>query len=434
MKVKLLMYFTAIFVTALLCGCGEKSYKKTSNSKLVDFLNAGNPNEVISRVHPETTSTNEKYWLASAYAMRGRVDVMNLYPMLEMYLFNRSAWNWDELDDVKDPYRKFLDRASRSDERSIQEREEAFKEFEPRLRSRFRMEADTPTCEEAQSEYSTSGSFILDRQRYSEILAEYQAALDKAINHPETVDTSSIYFPEYVYIGNSAANRAESNCRFHLSEVFNNRIKFYMARYRFISGRTRPINPQDPTTAEINWENIAMEILWHTYEAVPFLQRIPVVTIENQFDVSQAIRLMLDLKDNTFYRPRALKSILYWASVSILSIYRAGFNFEQASSMKAMYCSYDMGKTLEYYSVIRERLRTLKAVFIEYQKDQLNSPRSMTERERNQQREENEKIENYLEQVGRGLQNSPETLSVFEEAAIVEGFKEKQLENCIISD
>ena len=62
-----------------LLGCSQKSFEKSTQSEVVDALNAGDSKAVIKRIDPATASDDEKFYLASAHAMEAPLQRAHMH-------------------------------------------------------------------------------------------------------------------------------------------------------------------------------------------------------------------------------------------------------------------------------------------------------------------------------------------------------------------
>jgi hypothetical protein len=394
----------AIFVTLL--GCSQKSFEKSTQSEVVDDLNAGNPKAVIQRIDPATASDDEKFYLASAHAMEGKLDVLSVYPLLNMYLFNKAATDWDDLSDVKDPYRKFLNTMDRSAGNTRERRLEIWKQNDDVIRRRFSMDEQIPQCPELYS-----GNF--NQAFMDTLLAHYREELRLMEADPARFETTGIV---HTSTWSSTNEEEVRECQDAIYEYFEDHAEYHYQRWVFIEGRVR--DGDVASGEEPNWQALIMELLWRTYEAVPFLQRIPALSVAEQENVTKALGLMMELRTNRRYRPRVMKSVLYWSTLSILSVYKSGFDLDRVSSMQEMYCGFSMSKPLEHYQVLRQRLKLLHTLYLEAKDD----PSS-----------EAQELGRYVEKLNDAMATLPEELTPEEKASYQERFRETQVNNCVLN-
>lgn len=438
---KLISLVLASLLLGSLLGCSKKSFNKSSNSKLVDALNSNNPDYVIARIAPDKASHDERYWLASAYALRAKVDVINLYSMLEMFLFNRSAWDWDDLDEVRDPYRTFLTSVNvnqTQEDANSDRRRTVLARSDNYLRRRFKMDVPLPSCEGV-----SPASYASISSTYAAIVAQAEYSPGDYFNEePET------YFPEPIFDSSRASTLDPQNdawkewkCKLSLRERYIDMFRYHRVRYRYdlYDSNNETSESEDDGLFSLtteSWQNIAMEILWKTYESIPFLQRVPIITQQGQADVTQASDLMLELIQVPAYRQRALKSLLYWNSVSILSLYRTGFDFENSTSVKQMYCHFDPRPVVNSYSILLSRVKTLRRLYDYYKQDRETEERTrrFTATELERRHKDDASLAKNIARLDRSLQNAPAELDPEVRDTELEKFMNKQVDNCIIQD
>jgi hypothetical protein len=401
----MIKFWSLVFFVTLL-GCSQKSFEKSSQSEVVDDLNAGNAKAVIQRIDPAAASDDEKFYLASAHAMEGKLDVLSVYPLLNMYLFNKAATDWGDLSDVKDPYRKFLTTMDRSAGNTRERRLEIWKQNDDVIRRRFRMDEQVPDCPELYDEYFNQG-------HVDELVAKYREQVKLLESDPANYDVMGL---DFLSLRLERYPQGISDFEIKLFDYFQAHAEYHYQRWAFLEGRVREgaeVNGEEP-----NWQALIMELLWRTYEAVPFLQRIPALSMAEQESVTKALDLMMELRANRRYRPRVMKSVLYWSTLSILSVYKSGFDLERVSSMQEMYCGFSMSQPLEHYQVLRQRLKLLHTLYLEAN----NDPSS-----------EAQELGRYVEKLNEALATLPEELTDEEKKSYQERFRETQVNNCVLN-
>jgi len=404
---------------SVLVGCQQKKYEKSPSAEVVDQLNARDYDAVIARIDPATTDTQQKFYLASAYAGRGMLDVFVLFPLLEMYLFNRPAMEWDDLSEVKDPYRRFLRRLNRRGAGDRQSRQELENEYVQRLRLRHKMDEEFPACPGVPAE-----RIEVFRNEELRIVLIWE----QAIRSDENIAYIYPIYPEgewRQYENGVWRNRsqAETDCSFAYWERLNNRYQYYYALADAGVGRVDQEQDQaapggDSAPVQISAaraQNLVMEGLWHTYEAIPFLERLPVVPLAAHDDLTRAINLMMEVRQDPRLRERAEQSVVAWSLVSILSIYRTGFDITRSDTMKEMFCGFSLARVIDFYPVIRTRFRTLLDLY------EVSEESSRT---RNQ-------LNGYFTQADQFLSESPEHLAEDVRAYQLDQFRDYQLRHCI---
>ena len=410
---------TAVIMVTVLAGCQQKKYEKSSASEVVDQLNARNYDAVIASIDPNTTDPQQKFYLASAYAGRGMLDVFVLFPLLEMYLFNRPAMEWDDLSEVKDPYRRFLRRLNRRGAGERQSRQEMEDEYVQRLSIRYGMLDEYPECADVSDE-------ILNTLRASEStnidIWEHSLRSGHNIGYPQ-----SFYSYEDWHRTEDGGWRnltqAENACIAVYWERLYKRFEYFRALDS--AGIGRIIQQQEQATPEGETspvelsagrtQNLVMEGLWHTYEAIPFMERLPLVPVAAHDDLTRAINIMMEVREHPAHRERAEQSVVAWSLVSILSIYRTGFDLSRTDTMKEMFCGFSLPAVIDFYPVIRTRFRTLLRLY------EVSEQSSRTRQQLN----------GYFTQANEFLVDSPEVLSDADRNRLADEFREFQLRHCI---
>lgn len=400
------MKLLTLVLSFSLLGACQKQYDRPASSDVVNDLSARRYDAVIGRIDADTTDLQQRFYLASAYAGRSNLDVLALYPLLEMYLFNRPATGWDELSEIKDPYRRFVRRLNRRGRQDDEARASMEAEYVRMLRERYGWDEPAP-----RSEYCDGEKRDIMIAYESSLIAHWEKEL--AANRP------ILSWWELYYI---QASPGDVGSCYNVFDDRMNNFKVYFSALRE-AGIGIEVQEEEENGSVVNTpagkvEQLLMEVLWHTYEAVPFLQRIPTVESTSQGDLSRAIDMMMTLRHDPQLGERAIQSVVAWSVISVLSVYRSAFNLEHSSDLKEMYCGMAVATTLDHYPILVTRLRTLLTLFQESQEAGRHSPQ----------------VQDYISTASTYLDGAPAELGPALKGEVLQAFRLKQLENCLRPD
>ena len=329
----------------------KKEYKKSDNDqiKTVEELNKGDYKSVIANLEGNSNlSERQHYYLASALSQAGGVDVYSLYSVMEIQLFHKKALDWSSLSDEKNPYVKFMKDQKVDIVQRTKKREERWEKYLPKLKEKHQIKempsyddlknGDDPYCAQLTHEdYSASDEF-------------FKKAHEDVIKQKITIN-------EFDQAWSDALKEDEQpmNCAaWPLWDYYERQTYLHFLKDQFL----HPEKNTSPFGA-VKWEMLYMNILWNTYEAIPLLKKLPVLTDVQQENVTKALEENLLLLKTKEFKEVSLKNVLILSGVSLLSIYSSSFDLEEVDSITDLYCTFDPHGILNNYGIIRKRLMFL---------------------------------------------------------------------------
>jgi hypothetical protein len=350
----------------MLLGCQGKEYKKPSNDNIsiIEDLNKGNPEAVIMKLQGvENISARERYYLASAYSSQGGVDVFSLYSVLELQLFRKNALEWSDLSKEQNPYLRFM----RSQEGVNQEtrqkkREERWARFEARLIETNNFRLTKPTIDDVKSAESYDRHKITQElyDRADRILAK---KFDEIMKLPQDLDERSLAWDNFENLSIYTQEEGEEIAGIEYMTL----AQHYSSRIRFETMKANYLHPEKSGNVfgNVKWEMIYMNVLWNTYEAIPIMKQMPTLSVVQQEKVTSALTEYRKLLRDPEFRPVALKNLAVLVGVSILSIYKESFEFDEIQDAQDLMCSFSPDAIVNNYRLIRQRILFLSEVLEE---------------------------------------------------------------------
>lgn len=352
---KRLLIFLTVLVSFI--SCNSKEYKSEDNSKadIVNSLNKGDTQKVISSLEGKELDPDEIFYLASAHATKGGIDIYSMYPLLELRLFHEKAINWGDINKTDNKYLKILEKRPDLKEKTPEERAEVWQNSEQVLKRRFKIDrkidcrdfTNFDTCEnlgikleeviEVKIENATVESGITeisytDIQGYAyEVLGHNPNELDN--NYDEQIDISNIVNVYEAYI--------------------SDRLEYEIEKENFINPKTSAGFKESDSSL------LLMNILWMTYEAIPLLKSLPEITVAGQDEITKAIDQLEKLRNNNQYKVKANTFIYSLSLFSLLSIYSSSFDLDKVESPTDLSCQFKAEAMVNNYPILRERFKVL---------------------------------------------------------------------------
>lgn len=324
----------ALFFT--LIGCESKEYKKEENSGIsyAESLNQGKNEALIQELNSKSSLTSrERYYLASAHSGAGGIDVYSLYSVLEIQLFRKNALEWKDLSKEQNPYLKFMKSQQGVDyEKRRKKREARWEKDYLKISQRRgwknlkKPEGEDPSGIEWEKEYKAVMEMRPDAQsRYN----AWSKVTDKAFRSGEANEVTFAYYDYYSQL-----------------------VEEETAKQNYIY-------PEGKTYGGFNnvqWEMVYMNVLWNTYEAIPILKKLPQLTSQNQDEITKSLEEYRKLVKDEKFKEVSLKNTLVLSAVSLLSIYKESFDFDDVVNMQDLLCNFDPKVLTDNYELIRKRL------------------------------------------------------------------------------
>jgi hypothetical protein len=425
----LIKVLSFLFICQLLfISCKETKYSvsENENASTIKELNSKNYSAVINKysVKEDSLTEEERYYYASAYAMKAGADIFAIYPILEIQLFHRSAIDWDELEAIKNPYEKFVKSDSKKAEFSVDKRKDAWLKYEEDFRE-YRGISDQFECEnkneyieeckilrdlfeeflekvisgkviyvelvegdlsEAQrlkeevyqfySQIVTPGTnerqnfYELVQKRYDEIVENKKSSLS-LLKSEEGVE---VIFDEASY--RKSIENLDNNFLIYVhSEI--EEISYGLYEHLEIEAQLHADKKEFLLGVDDNSENsqMLMNLAWKMYESIPIIKRLPIITVEQQKELGRALE---ELKRNLLIAPDHNKSkglMVLLLSFSFTSIFADSFELEAVKSPFELGCHLNGERFLDYHKIIIDRMTFLTEleevypeVAIEYKK------------------------------------------------------------------
>jgi len=339
---------TPVLIFALL-GCNSKEYKKSENSnvELVEKLNSGKSEAVIQELRGRRNlSSRERYYLASAYSSEGGIDVLSLYSVLELQLFRKNALEWTDLSKEKNPYLRFMS-AQEGVDPAIRKkkREERWKTYEARIIEQNDFILSKPTPEDLKQ----GNQYVeIDPARYLELDTIFAAKKEELMKQPSTLDDRTqaweVLYEEHLMGPNS----------WNYMGLFD----YYRDTIRFETMKDHYINPENAAGifGGVAWQMMYMNILWNTYESIPIIRQLPSLSDEQQETVTLALTEYSKLIHDPEFRDVAIKNMALLVAVSLLSIYKESFDFDEVENAQDLICSFEPDSLVSNYGLIRQRV------------------------------------------------------------------------------
>lgn len=330
-------------------GCENKEYRKEENSNVsvVSELNQGESEVVIEKLSSKSELTSrERYYLASAYSQKGGVDVFSLYSLLEMQLFRKNALEWSDLSKEKNPYLKFMKSQEGVDfEKRLKKREERWNTYLPKILEKHDIDVNKPGLKVTQfgSEYETT------QENYDLTDTVFKKEYDKIMELPSDLELRLDRYYEFI---DEEMTKAGHQYFWPLSNYYGDLIHLETIKQNYL----HPEGKVDGKFANVPWEMVYMNILWNTYEAIPLMKQLPALSSEQQEHISSALESYKILLTDAKFKEVALKNIIVLSAVSLLSVYKEGFDLEEINSIQDLMCSFEPKNITNNYGLIRKRL------------------------------------------------------------------------------
>jgi hypothetical protein len=355
---------TVVFLLSLVA-C-NKEYKKSDNHNIstIESLNSGDYQSVIDKSSSKKNlSSREKYYLASAYAMSGGVDVFSLYSVIEIQLFHKRALDWSDLSKDKNPYLKFMKNQEGIDfEKRQTKKEERWVKYLPKLKIKYGIE-ERKTYEEVKNyEYCYCSDLTIEQ--FNQATTKLDALAAEILAKDISIDEFDDAWYDLIYNQNPEASN---------NPAFNTLQNDYWSEVYLSFQKKRYLNPSDKSQdafGDVQWEMLYMNILWNTYEAIPLMKKLPNLSDTQQENVSKSLEEYVNLLKDKEFKDVSLKNLMILSGVSLLSIYKGSFDLDEVSSIQDLYCSFEPVKILDNYGLIRKRVLFLQEA---YEKSGINS-------------------------------------------------------------
>lgn len=412
--------------------CKEKQYSKDNNPnmKTVENLNKGDYLEVIDRLgSKKSLSSRDKFYLASAYALKGGADIYSIYPMMEVVLFHKKAIDWDELKNDKNPYAKFV----RQTERKKSSEEEKIVAWEKYLKDYNKYGDESELRKEVICE-----DYILE-EPFVQLLVDYCKNRKSAYEfisddllQKRSEDSSDIFFSIYSSVDtwelSTTINEFGKSPKlsFETLDFLNNELEdsYYELKAN---------NPEFPfnkfsykrLTLEESFDHVAinsqltpsetsvllndvreklskmesnlfdyysehqsirlkrklffegrlpvnqkqsiemMNLLWNIYETIPIIQRLPKISLAQQDEITSSLVILKTLLKDPEYKIKSAKMITMLTMFSLMSILADTTDLERVSQPYDFPCHMDERKMIEYKPVIYDRIDFIASIIEE---------------------------------------------------------------------
>lgn len=403
-------FLTPVLILAIL-GCDSKEYKKSSNPNidLVSELNSGNPEVVISKLESKNSlSPREQYYLASAYSSQGGVDVFSLYSVLELQLFRKNALEWSDLSKEQNPYLRFMKAQEGVDkEARKKKRADRWSHYEGQIISSKGFKLEKPTAEAIRLKDDYVRNIIKDEvynqlderlaKRFKSVMALPQD-LDQRIEAWEAAMEEEIY-------SHKDTNSLQLYFYADLGSHYGDRVQFETMKANYLK-------PEDSKNVfgNVKWEMLYMNILWNTYEAIPIMKQMPSLTEAQQESVTRALEEYRKLLKNPEFQKVAIKNLGVLVGVSLLSIYKDSFDFEEVQDAQDLVCTFQANALVSNYGLIRKRVIFLAEIL--------------------EESDEIEEFKEYKAQLKAFKDSIPETLSLEQSERYYQNVEEFRLRSC----
>jgi hypothetical protein len=337
----------------------KKEYKKSENGnvEIVSDLNEGNYQAVIDKSsRKEILTPREKYYLASAHAMSGGIDVYSLYSVMEIQLFHKKALDWSSLSQEKNPYLKFMKNQEGIDfEERQKKREERWEKLLPKIKQKNGFNEKTGFEDLRADEYCNCPD--LAKEQYDDAVTKldkiYLDFIKKDVSLDEVDDLwYKLIFEQYQ---DELSNIAFS----HLQNAYFDKVFLHLKKQNYL-------NPKDKSQdafGDVQWEMLYMNILWNTYEAIPLMKKLPNLSQLQQAQVTLSMNQYLGLINEPEFKEVSLRNLMILTGVSLLSLYKASFDLEEVDSIQDLYCSFDPMAILDNYGLIRKRILFIQEAY-----------------------------------------------------------------------
>ncbi len=379
----------AILLVSLVA-CKEKKVNddQTQNSKslILDSLQNNQYNKAIELVDQQIqagdNSSEMLYYKASALAKRGGIDIFTLYPIFEMKLFSTRALDWDELNKLNNPYKRFftinterlyLDNDSLRDttvsliEKSIQEINSIDENS---------VETALKVTENLQDFYQRTGlmnvnfesvvnsDFTVDYTRLNLLLSELRIIMDDLARLALSFDKESelkLQDAKYIELNQRLLKNKNETV------TLLRQLKFDIVESNLSFGANGIIN-FNPYYTSISLKKITnniMDILWTSYQTLPMLAKLPRVNEENKRDINESLVLLETIYDrNDEYRKN---SGYYLSFLSAIMFVNTVINMSDINFMESMdfICGLSEEKMRKSVSTLNFYMRTLEKDAVE---------------------------------------------------------------------
>lgn len=347
-------------------GCDSKEYKKSSNSNidLVSELNTGKSEVVISKLKDRKSLTSrEQYYLASAYSSEGGVDVFSLYSVLELQLFRKNALEWSDLSKEQNPYLRFMKAQEGVDQEARKKkREERWKHYEGQIIARNGFKLEKPTAEGIRLKNSYLKDIVKD-DIYNKLDLIFSKKYDEVMKLPQDLDQRNqaweTIMEEEIY-----SNKDTEELQLYF---YGDLGSHYGDKVRFETMKANYLRPEDTKNVfgNVKWEMLYMNILWNTYEAIPIMKQMPNLTDTQQDSVTLALDEYKKLLKDPEFQKVAVKNLGVLVGVSLLSIYKGSFDFEEVQDAQDLLCTFQANSLISNYGLVRKRLVFLAEILEE---------------------------------------------------------------------
>ncbi|MCO4753109.1 MAG: hypothetical protein KC478_01435 [Bacteriovoracaceae bacterium] len=339
----------------LLTGCKEQSFsaKDSESSAVIKALNKSDYKSVISilerKEENEELSVEDQYIMASAFAIKGGMDIYSLFPLMEVELFHKRAIDWNELEEQKDPYSKFLT-DNTSSNATVEEREKAWDNYVEAslatgtIEEEFNCDVyeDRELCEYMHTQFEKvrenleKGNFYYsDRDRF--ISGGEEARREEIYALTETLRKESNDYSVEKY-------QITRDLETYYIEI----VVFDYKRDKFISGELKDEGGQ--ASKDI------MKLIWRVYESIPLIQRLPKIDHQQQTTLTTVLDI---LKENMVENPsheKSSKMIAMTLFFSIASIFADSFNLEAVESPLDIGCQIQEDKLVGHLDILKDRI------------------------------------------------------------------------------
>lgn len=343
----------------MLLGCQGKEYKKSTNPNvgIIDELNSGKPETVVEKLKGrENLSARERYYLASAFSSQGGVDVFSLYSVLELQLFRKNALEWSDLSKEQNPYMRFMKAQEGVDQEKRQKSREArWASFEARIIEKNNFKLTKPTLEEMKKEDNGwDNSSPLNEETYARADGICLKKYEEIMKLPQDLDQRSEAWDEFESQNVYSNDKGDD----HIGYQFMALSAHYYSRVRFETMKANYLHPENSGNVfgNVKWEMLYMNILWNTYEAIPIMKQMPSLSDTQQDRVSEALLEYRHLIKDQEFRKVALKNMAILVGVSLLSIYKDSFDFDEVQDAQDLMCSFSPDSFIKNYGLIRQRI------------------------------------------------------------------------------
>tara|TARA_Y100000780_G_scaffold232594_1_gene268425 strand:+ start:95957 stop:97216 length:1260 start_codon:yes stop_codon:yes gene_type:complete len=352
----------ALFISTLITGCKEQSFssKDSESSIILKKLNKSDYTSVISTLENKKESGNlsieDRYLMASAFAIKGGMDVYSLFPLMEVELFHKRAIDWSELEEQRNPYGKFLINKTTSSA-SVEERKEAWQKYIEASLSAGVIEALEFDCTEYENEELCEDTRDRYEQLREDIKAEnyYYSELDPyQLNKVKVKVDEVVAFTQHLSDSNDDDDfvYSEQIIFNDLEDHYRQMVTLDYKKDLFISGELKD------EKSEIHQQ--LMKFLWSVYESIPLIQRLPKIDDNGQSTLNTVLEILKDNMSEDPTHEKSSKMIVMTLFFSVSSIFADSFDLQAVDSPISLGCNIKEKTLLGHLKILRDRVKYVR--------------------------------------------------------------------------